>query len=60
VIVLVVLAAVFGGLLLLAVGNDLYWRRRGYRTEIRGHGSKLTRVRVQITPEDDDPAGGRN
>jgi len=52
VIVLVGLGVVVALLLVLAVGNDLYWRRRGYRTEIRGHGSSMTRVRVPIDPDD--------
>ncbi len=55
-IVIVVIAVAFGVLLVLAVGNDLYWRRKGFRTEIRGRGSKLTRVRVPLRPPD-EPGG---
>lgn len=53
---LVVVAVVFGVLLLLAVGNDVYWRRRGFRTEIRGRGSTLTSARVPLQ-SDDEPGG---
>ncbi|BEP11780.1 hypothetical protein acdb102_00910 [Acidothermaceae bacterium B102] len=55
--VLVVVAVAFGVLLLLAVGHDLYWRRKGFRTEIRGRGSQLTRDRVPIRPHHDEPGG---
>jgi hypothetical protein len=55
VIVVIVVVSLLAALLVLAVGNDLYWRRRGFRTEIRGRGGNLTRVRVPI--DDEHPPG---
>ena len=33
-----------------AAFNDWYWRRKGFRTEIRGSGRGKTKVRVRVDP----------
>lgn len=50
-VVLLVVALVVG-----AAASDLYWRRKGFRTEIRGHGRSKTKVRVRTDPEAQLPA----
>jgi len=47
------IAVVLGFFLLLvaaAAWNDVRWRRRGFRTEIRGKGRNKQKVRVRIDP----------
>ena len=53
-IVPVALGVVLVALFAWAIGYDLYWRRRGFRTEVRGHGRHMTHVRVPIENSDDD------
>jgi hypothetical protein len=47
---IVLVLALFAVLLGAAAWNDLTWRRRGFRTEIRGKGRTKQKVRVRIDP----------
>lgn len=42
--------ALFLVLIAAAAWNDVRWRRRGFRTEIRGKGRNKQKVRVRIDP----------
>ena len=46
----VILALLFAG----AISYDVYWRRRGFRTEVHGWGRKITYARVPIKHDRDD------
>jgi hypothetical protein len=50
VVVVWVFLALIAVLLVAAAWNDLHWRRRGFRTEIRGRGRHKVKVRVRIDP----------
>jgi hypothetical protein len=56
VIVLWVFLALIAVLLCAAALSDLHWRRKGFRTEIRGKGRKKVKVRVRIDPSVPIPA----
>jgi hypothetical protein len=38
-------------LLAAAAWSDAYWRKRGFRTEIRGSGRNKQKVRVRVDPD---------
>jgi hypothetical protein len=48
VVVLWVFLALLVVLLGAAAWSDLYWRRKGFRTEIRGKGRNKVKVRVRL------------
>lgn len=47
---IVVVLAFFAVLIAAAAWNDARWRRRGFRTEIRGKGRNKQKVRIRLDP----------
>lgn len=45
-----IVLALFVALVAAAAWNDARWRRRGFRTEIRGKGRNKQKVRVRLDP----------
>jgi hypothetical protein len=54
VIVVISLGVILVALFAWAISYDLYWRRRGFRTEVKGWGRGMTHERVAIKQENDD------
>jgi hypothetical protein len=56
VIVVISLGVTLVALFVWAISYDLYWRRRGFRTEVKGWGRGMTHERVPIKQDKDEQA----